>query len=99
MLPSKVSFLAWSTWLLRIGLICIIINSILLYIIISFVVIPFLDRGGRLDGFQLCYDHKQPSILPSVLDTVDSSFVNAATQIPSPSPTYYCSARSCLDMP
>ena len=88
MLPSKVSFLAWSTWLLRIGLICIIINSILLYIIISFVVIPFLDRGGRLEGFQLLFHDKQPSVL-------DTATKICATILP----TYYCGTQSCSDMP
>lgn len=54
---SKARFLTWSFWL-QIGLICIIINGILLYIITSFAIIPYLNRGGNLEDFGQMFHQK-----------------------------------------
>ena len=40
---SKARFLA----LLRIGIICIFVNDIFLYVVIKFVIIPSLDKDGQ----------------------------------------------------
>jgi len=65
-----------------------IINFILLYTIISFAVIPYLDRGGSLEEFQLFYRKQTPALVHTPISTA-----TRATVIPSP--TFYCSTRSC----
>ena len=57
--------------LLRIGLICIIVNVVLLYIIINFVVIPYLDRGRSRspEVFEEMFYRKQT---PPLVHTVET---------------------------
>lgn len=90
---TKARFLA----LLRIGLICVIINAVLLYIIINFVVIPYLDRGRNPEEFEQMFHRKQTS---SPVHTVETALpISTATQVratvvPNPG-AYFCDTHSC----
>jgi len=70
---SKARFLT----LLRIGLICIFINGIFLYVVIKFVIIPSLDRDRSPEEFG------QTSSLGQILEKQTSSLV-PYTQLKSP---------------
>ena len=87
--------------LLRIGLICIIVNVVLLYIIINFVVIPYLDRGRSPEEFEQMFHRKQASSFVHTVETPLS--IRTATQVhatvdssvvPNPS-AYFCDTQSC----
>jgi hypothetical protein len=76
---SKAGFLT----LFRIGFICVIINGILLYLIINFVVIPYLDRGRSPDIFE----HMFPQTYSSTVTQIGATVI--------PNPTYFCDTQSC----
>ena len=84
---SKARFLT----LLQIGLICITINGILLYIIVNFVVIPYLSRNP--EAFEQMFYQKQTSSPVHTVETPRSTTQIYATVIPNP--TYFCDTRSC----
>jgi len=79
-MPSSTTrFLTWG-WLLRVGLICIIVNGILLYIIITFFIIPYLDRGGSLED--TLHQKQTSSLVQTVESPVESPVsISTATQI------------------
>lgn len=93
-MPSKAG-LSWGSWLIRIGLVCIIINGILLYAIINFAVIPYLDRGRSLEEFELKFHQKQTSLVHTVESPISTATQVRATMLPNSNPTYYCGTRSC----
>jgi hypothetical protein len=58
---SKIRFLT----LLRIGLICLLINGIFLYVVIKFIIIPCLDRGISFEEFgQMLHEKQTSSLVP-----------------------------------
>ena len=67
-----------------------------LYIVINFAVIPYLDRGGSLEEFELKFHQKQTSSLAHTVESPISTATQVgASMIPIPNPTYYCGTRSC----
>lgn len=91
---SKARFLK----LLQIGLICIFINVVFLYIVINLVVIPYLDRGRSPQEFeQMFHQKKQTSSLAHTVETplyLSTASQIHATVIPNPG-TYFCDTQSC----
>ena len=86
MIPSfKVHFLAWGSWLLRVGLICIMINSILLSILSLFPILIEVKTSKILSRY--CIKGRCPLLYTLLL---------LKHTLPQKNPTYSCDFWSYL---
>lgn len=93
--PSTFGYSGWGSWMIRLGLVFILVNSLVFYLFIKYLLIPYLANGGSLQNFEhFIYTQRTSSLVNSPQHILAvTSQPNAAFTVYTPTATLDITTR------